>query len=243
MVVVGRTPAKVDKIADELGADRFVADFARLDDVVNLAAQLRERYERIDVLANNAGGLFAEREVTADGFEMTFQVNHLAPFLLTNLLLDRPVASRALVINTSSEAHRRGRLDLTDLQLEHHWTKWRSYCTSKLANLVFTRALHRRYVLDGLSTAAFHPGVVASSFCASRGATQWFYRSSLGKRLMVSPEQGADTLVWLANSTLPRDWASGLYYIKRTPSVPIKAARDDGPGRCPVVRQRGSRRP
>jgi NAD(P)-dependent dehydrogenase (short-subunit alcohol dehydrogenase family) len=181
------------------------------------------------VLAYIGGGLFPERRLTVDGYELTFQVNHLAPFLLTNLLLDRLIASHGLVITTASEAHRRAQLDLNDLQLEHGWTSWRAYNRSKLANILFTRELHRRYVLDGIFAAAFHPGVVASGFAHdARWPTGWYYGSRVGQRLMVTPEQGADTLVWLADGMPPRDWAPGQYYIKRQISQPSRQARDAG---------------
>lgn len=215
VVVVGRDERRTNQVADELDADRHVADFSRLDDVRALAVELN-KLDRIDVLANNAGGVFKERVITEDGFEGTLQVNHLAGFLLTNLLLDKLIASGASVINTSSAAHRPGRIDLRDLQLERGWSTWKSYSNAKLANVLFTRGLHQRHVLDGVSTAAFHPGMVASSFGSDLGgAVSWFYSSGLGKRVMISPEQGADTLVWLAQRTPPRDWASGEYYVKR----------------------------
>lgn len=228
VVMVGRTPAKVAAVASATGGDGLVADFTRLADVRRLAADLLDRYERIDVLANNAGGIFDTQHATEDGHELTFQVNHLAPFLLTTLLLDRLVASRATVVNTSSAAHLRARLDPDDLDLARGWTKWRAYCNSKLANILFTRALHHRFVLEGVSAAAFHPGVVASGFGISdRGATGRFYRSQVGRRVMVSADEGADTLVWLANGTPPRDWAPGQYYVKRCIARTSAAATDD----------------
>lgn len=228
VVVVGRTPAKVAAVASGIGAEGLVADFSRLADVRRLASDLLERCERIDVLANNAGGFFDAQTTTEDGHELTIQVNHLAPFVLTNLLLDRLVASRATVVNTSSAAHLRARLDLADIDLAMGWTKWRAYCNSKLANILFTRELHRRLVLDGVATAAFHPGVVASGFGVSdRGVTGRFYRSQVGRRVMVSAEEGADTLVWLANGTPPRDWAPGQYYVKRRIARTSSAATDD----------------
>src|ERR1700729_1621679 len=116
VVIVGRSPAKSQAVARELGADHFLADFTRLDDVRKLAARLDRACPRIDVLVNNAGGIFGDRAKTADGFEQTFQVNHLAPFLLTNLLMDKLLASRASVIQTSSSGARLfGKLDLDDL--------------------------------------------------------------------------------------------------------------------------------
>lgn len=228
VVVVGRTPDKVERVASETGAEPIVANFARLSEVRRLAELLLARHERIDVLANNAGGLFDSRQITEDGHDLTFQVNHLAPFYLTHLLLDRLLASRASVISTSSDAHRRARLSVADPNLDRGWSKWRAYSNSKLANILFTRALHRRHALDGLSAVAFHPGVVASGFgVADRGATGWFYRSAVGRRVMVSPEQGADTLVWLAEGTPPRDWAPGEYYVDRRIVRPSKPARSD----------------
>ncbi len=228
IVVVGRSDARVKSVAREIDGDPYVADFARLDDVRTLADALRERYPRIDVLANNAGGLQAQRRTTVDGHELTFQVNHLAPFLLTHLLLDTLRASRASVITTSSGAASGGRLDLADLQLERGWTPFRAYANSKLANILFTHGLHERYVLDGVSAAAFHPGFVATSFAADHRWAGAFYRSRLAQRVARTPEQGADTLVWLADGTPPRDWAPGAYYVGREVRRPPRPSRDEG---------------
>lgn len=228
VVIVGRDPRRTNAVADELDADRHVADFSKLDDVRALAEELN-KLDRIDVLANNAGGIFTTREMTQDGFEKTFQVNHLAGFMLTKLLMDKLIASRASVINTSSAAHYRGRLDLGDLNLERNWTSWRAYSNGKLANVLFTRGLHKHHVLDGIYTACFHPGVVATQFADTLGgATRWLYTSDLGKRVLLTPEQGADTLVWLAQRTPPRDWTPGEYYAKRTVRRPNRQALDAG---------------
>lgn len=228
VVVVGRDPRRTDAVADSLGAERHVADFARLSDVRDLAAELN-KLERIDVLANNAGGLFREREVTEDGFEKTLQVNHLAGFLLTRLLWDKLAASGASVIQTSSLAHYRGKIDLADPQLERGWSAWKAYSNAKLANVLMTRGLHARHVLEGVHSAAFHPGVVASGFAREAGGvTSWFYGSPLGKRVMTSPYDGADTLVWLGAGTPPRDWAPGEFYIKRAIRKPNPQASDAG---------------
>ncbi|WP_040158705.1 SDR family NAD(P)-dependent oxidoreductase [Nigerium massiliense] len=228
IAVVGRNPERTRRVAEEVHGEAFLADFSRLTEVRRLAQQLRDRYERIDVLANNAGGIFGERIVTEDGHELTLQVNYLAPFLLTNLLLDRLIESRASVISTSSVASTGGHIDLRNLELERRWGKWPAYCNAKLLNVLFTRGLHRACVLDGVSAAAFHPGVVASSFAhQSRGLTSKLWTSALGRRFMVSPAQGADQLVWLATGTPPRDWASGQYYVKRRARVPNRQVRDD----------------
>lgn len=228
VVVVGRSDARVKAVAREIDGDPYVADFARLDEVRSLADALRERYPRIDVLANNAGGYQPRRVTTVDGHELTFQVNHLAPFLLTHLLLDTLLASRASVVTTSSGAAFRGRLDLADLQLERGWTPFRAYANSKLANIVFTHGLHERYVLEGVSAAAFHPGFVATSFGAEAAWVGRFYRSRAARRVARTPERGADTLVWLAEGTPPRDWSPGAYYTDREAARPPRAARDEG---------------
>lgn len=229
VAVVGRNPRKVEAVAADTGADPFVADFSRLGDVHRLAHQLSRTYERIDVLANNAGAIAHEHRLTEDGHELTLQVNHLAPFLLTNLLLAKLIASRASVIATSSAAARVGRIDLGEPGLEKGWSMWHAYADSKLMNLLFTRALHRHHALDGLSAAAFHPGVVASSFGAgATGATRWFYSSRFGQRVMITPDRGADTLVWLATGRPPRDWAPGNFFVKRRPHRLPRAARDAG---------------
>ncbi|TFB62992.1 SDR family NAD(P)-dependent oxidoreductase [Cryobacterium sp. Hz7] len=227
VVIVGRSPAKTAAVAEALGAEFLVADFACFDEVRALAAELQEHYPRIDVLANNAGGIMGDRVTTVDGYEKTFQVNHLAPFLLTTLLMDRLVASRARVINTSSAANQLfGKIDLDDLQGETKYSANKAYGDGKLANILFTRELHRRYSDEGLTTAAFHPGVVATSF--STGSTtlmRLIYQTPL-KRLLLGAEQGADTLVWLATATPGTDWASGEYYEKRRIQKANKQAYD-----------------
>lgn len=220
VVVVGRSEQKTRAVADELGTEYFTADFADLGQVRTLAADLLRTCPRIDVLANNAGGLFGERARTVDGFEKTFQVNHLAPFLLTTLLMDRLVADRATVVQTSSSAHRMmGRLDLDDLNQERRFSPQRNYAMSKLENILFTAELHRRYHEKGVNAVAFHPGVVASSFASTstNRATRYLYASWLGRTFMLSSEQGADQLVWLATAAPGRDWEPGTYYEKRRP--------------------------
>ena len=216
VVVVGRSPVKTHAVAAELGADAFVADFARLDDVRDLAAALLERYPRIDVLANNAGGILGRREITVDGNEKTFQVNHLAPFLLTNLLLGRLEESEATVINTSSVANSRfARFDIDDVQSERGYSENRAYGNAKLANILFTTELHKRSFDRGISTAAFHPGIVATNFASnSTSFMRLIYRTAF-KLFLIPPEQGADTLVWLATAAPGIDWVSGAYYDKR----------------------------
>ncbi|MFI5841479.1 SDR family NAD(P)-dependent oxidoreductase [Catenuloplanes sp. NPDC051500] len=215
VVIVGRDPARTRAVAGELGTDGFVADFARLDEVRRLADELLTAYPRIDVLANNAGGVFGARTLTGDGFEKTFQVNHLAPFLLTRLLWDRLAESGASVIQTSSDGGRLlGRVDLDDLQSEKSYTPIRAYAAAKLENELFTTELHRR----GMHAVAFHPGTVASGFAGgSTGFVRRFYASRLGRAVMMTPEKSAEQLVWLAEGRPGVDWESGAYYEKRRP--------------------------
>ena len=228
IIVVGRSPQRTEAIAAELGADHFIADFARLAEVRGLAAELLQRYPRIDVLANNAGGILGDREVTVDGHEKTFQVNHLAPFLLTTLLMDRLLASRATVINTSSAANRFGHIDLDDLENDRKYSPNNAYGDAKLANILFTKELHRRYSARGLVTAAFHPGVVATSFATgSTSVMRLVYQTAL-KRMLITPEKGADTLIWLASTAAGVDWQSGEFYEKRRVRATNRQATDAG---------------
>lgn len=233
VVVVGRSPERTRQVAAEVGGPAHVADFARLDEVRGLAADLLAVYERIDVLVNNAGGVFGERTVTPDGLEATFQVDHLAHFLLTNLLMDRLLASRATVLATSSVASRASRMTVEDARRagepapEGRYSSLRAYADAKLANVLHVRELDRRYGDAGLATAAVHPGGVATSFAAtSADLSGWFYRSRLGRRLMRTPEQGAATLVRLARTTPGVDWPTGGYWSDDRPARGNPRAHD-----------------
>lgn len=227
VVIVGRSPQKTQAVASELNAPYYLADFTRLNDVRTLATQLRNSYPRIDVLANNAGGVMGERTLTVDGHEMTIQVNHLAPFLLTNLLLDTLIASKASVIATASSAHMgAGKLDIDDIDLEHGYTRQSAYGKAKLMNILFTKELHRRYHAQGIAAAAFHPGVVRTSFYSEFGGGFSLVYTTFIKRFLLSPAEGADTLAWLASSEPGKDWQSGEYYQKRMIKKPSKQAQD-----------------
>ena len=230
VVVVGRSPAKTAAIAQETGSDHFTADFADLSDVRALASELVTRYPRIDVLANNAGGVFGDPQKTVDGFEKTLQVNHLAPFLLTNLLMPVLLASDARVIQTSSNAARiAGRIDLDDLQNDARLTPMKAYGDAKLANILFTTELHRRFGVHGLTSAAFHPGTVASGFGSETPSrlTHLMYDNRLVRRLISTPEQGADQLVWLATAPVS-EWVSGGYFEKRRVAAKSSPRARDG---------------
>lgn len=233
VVVVGRSAEKTRAVADELEADRYVADFTRFDDVERLAGELRAAYPRIDVLANNAGGVFGTRAKTVDGFEKTFQVNHLAPFLLTRRLLDTLVASRASVLQTSSTVRFTKEIHLDDLDHDRSYDPVRAYGAAKLENILFTTELHRRYHGAGLSAASFYPGNIASNFASDTTSPVMrlvrFLGSvpAAGRLLLSTPEQGADQIVWLAEGTPGTDWQSGAYYYKRRASLPRNAQAED----------------
>ncbi|MEJ6488960.1 SDR family NAD(P)-dependent oxidoreductase [Leucobacter sp. USCH14] len=217
VVIVGRSAEKTRAVADELGAPHYSADFADLGQVRALAAALIADYPRIDVLANNAGGIMGERVVTADGYEKTFQVNHLAPFLLTTLLMPALIAGRATVIQTASLAARAfSRFDITDLQNAKQYAPQRAYGNGKLANILFTAELQRRYGEHGISAVAFHPGVVASSFASdTTHLMRLVYHSPLKRLFTISAEKGADQLVWLAEGTPGATFEPGAYYESR----------------------------
>ncbi|MBF6075508.1 SDR family NAD(P)-dependent oxidoreductase [Nocardia beijingensis] len=202
VAVVGRSPERTAEVAAKAGAQPFVADFARLDDVRKLADQLLDRYPRIDVLANNAGGAWPKRTVTDDGNELTFQVNHLSPFLLTNLLLERLIQARARVVNTASTTYRMAKLNLDTANAPTgSFNQLGAYGASKLANILFTRELARRTEGTGLTTAAFHPGVVATRVYDNAPlGLGWFIRSPLARPFFIRPDKGAEPLVHLATT-------------------------------------------
>lgn len=213
VAVVGRNPERTKAVAEAVGGTAFLADYDRLDDVRELAASLADRYGRIDVLANNAGGLIHERGVSEDGHERTIQHNHLAPFLLTYLLGQLLEESGARVIGTASVANTAGNLRLDDLE----WKKrpwfggWQAYGTSKIATILFAQSLAAR----GLEAYSFHPGYVATSFGAESPLVRFGNFATRG-RIAISPEDGATPLVHLA-TVEDVGVANGAYFDRLTP--------------------------
>ena len=202
VALVGRDAERVAAVAQEARAagggapvHEHVADLMLMADVRALADEVRERYGQIDVLANNAGALFASRKVTPEGFERTFALNHLAPFLLTNLLRDRLEGGR--VVTTASDAHKAGRLNLDDLQSEQSYAAMKVYGTSKLCNILFTRELAKR--APELHANCFHPGVVRTGFGKNENGI-WKVLTTAAGPFFRSPERGARSLVWLSLS-------------------------------------------
>lgn len=217
VVLVGRSPEKTKALAAELGAPYYIADLGVLKEVQRLAGDLRRDYATIDVLALNAGGIFSDRVITTDGFEQTFQVNHLAHFLLVGLLMKTLIKSRATIIATSSSANYFNRLDLDDLNAKHGYGKWTVYGNAKLMNILFVRELNRRFGEKGIAAAAFHPGIVSTSFARNLGPVlKAVFSSKLMRPFgLITPSQGADTLVWLAENEPGATWKPGEYYTKR----------------------------
>lgn len=220
VAVVGRNAERTRQVAERIGGTAFLADYDHLDDVRALAEALLARYERIDVLANNAGGTLPKRAFTVDGNERIIQSNHLAPFLLTNLLLPRLTRSAALgpvrVICTASVANRFGHLRLDDL----NWAKrpwfggWRAYGTSKLATILFARELAERVTGTGVSAYSVHPGLVVTSF-GMGSASMRIVDAVTGGRYGIPAAQGAAPLVSLAASG-PVGAPSGTYFDRFT---------------------------
>jgi NAD(P)-dependent dehydrogenase (short-subunit alcohol dehydrogenase family) len=216
--VTGRSADKLRPVAEAVGTEPLVADFSRLDDVRRLAAEVAERTGSIDLLMNNAGGTFVPKQLTHDGHEPNFQVNHLAPFLLTHLL--RPqlaAAGSSLVVNTSSVGNLMGKIVLDDLDYEHRRAiEFPAYGTGKLMNIVFTRGIAQRWSDDGVVAVAVHPGPVGSSF----GRDSWFvgllYRGPLRRLATISVPDGAAPLVALAERG-PDPELDGAYFSRFNP--------------------------
>jgi retinol dehydrogenase-14 len=185
-----------------------------------------EAYPRLDVLVNNVGGFWEHRHVTADGLERTFAVNHLAPFLLTDLLRERLVASgSARVVTVSSGAQSMGRMDFDDLQGERDYSGQRAYNQSKLANVMFTYELARRLEGTGVTATVLHPGVTRTNFSAEDQPRWMEIMGPVGRPFMKSPARGAVTPVYLASSP-EVEGVTGQYFANRKPKKSSKASYD-----------------
>lgn len=227
VAVVGRNPERTRDVASRVGGTAFLADFERLDDVRALAESLLDRYDRIDVLANNAGGLYAKREVTVDGHERTFQTNHLAPFLLTNLILPRLIATAeaghpARVVSTASVANLFGNVRLDDLDfVERAWLGgWRAYGSGKLETILFIRELAERLTGTGVDAFSFHPGTIATNFGMSSPLIR-FGSAVTRQGYGISVDLGAAPLVMLAGENAVGA-PSGTYFDRLTANGKVR---------------------
>ncbi|MDE3070040.1 MAG: SDR family oxidoreductase [Acidobacteriota bacterium] len=241
LALVARDEAKgrsvVAEIARGQGVEKepelLVADLASQAQVRALAGEALARYARIDVLVNNAGAMFGERRMSEDGVEMTWALNHLAPFLLTTILLDRLRESApARVITTASDAHKGAKIPFGDIGAERSYARagFSRYGETKLANILFTAELARRTEGTGVTAYCFHPGLVASGFNRNNGALMNVLMMA-ARPISRTPERGARTLVWLAGADEVGGERGG-YYVNERRATPSRAAQDtDAAGR------------
>lgn len=236
--IIGRDPARIAaaaedlrRVSDDNEVDAFEADLSSQAQVRRVAAELQERYERLDALVNNVGGFWAHRHVTEDGLELTFALNHLAPFLLTNLLVGRMVAQgRARIVTVTSSAESLGRIDFDDLQGAERYSGQRAYNQSKLANVLFTYELARRLTGTGVTANVVHPGVTRTAFGAEDQMRLFAATGGIARPFMRSPERGADTVVWAASSP-ELDGVTGGYFHDRRPKRSSPRSHDDATAR------------
>jgi NAD(P)-dependent dehydrogenase (short-subunit alcohol dehydrogenase family) len=229
--ITGRDRARAEEAATAIArasggpaVDVFVADMSSQAEVRRLAAEVLATYPRLDVLLNNVGGFWAHRHVTADGLERTFALNHLAPFLLTNLLLERLQASApARVVTVSSRAQSMGTIDFDDLMSERKYSGQDAYNDSKLANVMFTYELARRLEGTGVTATTLHPGVTNTAFGAEDTARGFGPLIALMRPFMKSPERGAATSVYLASSP-DVEGVSGRFFADRKPTTSHKSS-------------------
>ena len=225
VVVVGRDPARLDDIRREIGADTIRADLQLVSEVRRAADELRQRYQRLHVLVNNAGALFGDREVTSEGLERTFALNHMAYFALTAALLDLLRASApARVVTVSSEAARGGKIELSDLQMERRYLGIRQYCNTKLMNLLFAFELARRLQGTGVTSNAVHPGAIASGF-AMQGAGWYGVLTRLARPFLIGEVKGARTQIRVASDP-SLETVTGRYFVREREKPPPCAALD-----------------
>jgi NAD(P)-dependent dehydrogenase (short-subunit alcohol dehydrogenase family) len=224
------TLARLESAAPGLGHEAYLGDLSLMREAKRIGGEIARAEPRIDVLINNAGAIFGDRRVTAEGLERTFALNHMSYFILTaSLLAPLRAAPQGRVVSTASDAHRGVRLAFDDLQSARRYLGWSAYQRSKLANILFTRELAHRLAGENITANCLHPGVVASRFAEEAGG--WTARAfSLVKRFAISPERGADTMVYLATSADVAD-VSGEYFAKRKIAACSGAARDMGAAR------------
>ncbi len=231
VVFVARDPTKARALLDRLARanpaeshDCVEADLSTIAAMKSAGAALLAKAPRVDVLVNNAGAIFQPRQVTADGLEMTFAVNHMAYFVLTEILRPR-MASGARIVSTASTAHGRATLDFDDLQSSRGYSAFGAYSRSKLCNILWTRELSRRLAGTGVTANCLHPGVVNTGFGKDLPGPIGGALAILKKLFFISPTQGADTLIYLASEQAVAGQTGG-YWAKRKLVQPSAAARD-----------------
>ena len=235
LVLVARDPKKAEATVQQIRqltgnqeVGILLADLSSQQEVRQLAEEFKAQYQRLDVLINNAGLLMTSRQESQDGIEMTFALNHLSYFLLTNLLLDvLKSSSPSRIVNVSSDSHQHAILDFGDLQYRGRYRGFQAYGRSKLANLLFTYELARRLEGTGVTVNSLHPGLVATNFLANNGF-QGRAMNLFGRLLGRSPEKGARTVTYLASST-DVEGVTGQYFVDEglVASSPASHNRDD----------------
>ncbi len=234
VILVGRNPQKTEQTVHEIReqsnnpkVDFLLADLSEQEQVRRVAAEYRHRYDHLHVLINNAGAFFARRELTSDGLEKTFALNHLAYFLLTNLLLDVLIKSApARIINVSSAAHFGGRINFDDLNAEKGYNGWGAYSTSKLMNVLFTYELARRLKDSDVTVNCLHPGFVATQFGKNNGGLIGLGLGLVQRLGAISPEQGAETTLYLATSA-EVDGVTGKYFDQKRSVESSRLSQDE----------------
>jgi len=234
VVIIGRNPQKTENVVLEIQkslngigkVDSIIGDLSSLKDIRQVAEKFLSKYDRLDVLVNNAGGFFSRRLESVDGYEMTLALNHLNYFYLTDLLLNvLKSSSPARIVNVSSSAHYGSRIKFNDLQREKFYNGWRVYSESKLMNINFTRVLAQRLQGSGVTANALHPGFVATNFGHGEGIIDWGIKISQSL-LAISPQEGARTSFFLASSN-EVEGISGKYFTNCREQRPSRAALDD----------------
>ena len=233
VVIVGRNAPKTAQLVGEIRAtsgnknvDSLLADLSSQQEIQRLANEFKNKYSHLHVLLNNAGGTFATRQLSVDGIEMTFALNHLAYFLLTNLLLDTLKASApARIINVSSGAHKGGKIDFDNLQGERSYSSFGPYGNSKLANILFTTELARRLEGTGVTVNALHPGLVSTGFGKNNPGFLMKIMGAVIPLVARSPEKGAETSIYLAASPEIQS-ITGKYFVDCKVTQPAPQAAD-----------------
>ena len=235
VVIVGRNPAKCAAVVSEIkhisgngAVEALIADLSVMAEVRQVADQFKAKYQKLHVLVNNAGGAFGKRQVTSEGFEKTFALNHLNYFLLTQELLPMLEASAngstSRVVNVSSDAHESGKINFDDLQLERHFNGWRAYSNSKLANVMFTFELARRLEGKNVTANVLHPGFVRTNFGKNNGPL-FQLAMPIAQLFAISPEEGAKTGIYLASSP-DVEAINGVYFVRQLPRRAVNHAYD-----------------
>ncbi len=234
VVMICRNREKGEEVRDEIVKTTgnqniylFIADFASFSSIRTMVSDFRKEFDHLHVLINNAGAFFSHLGYTEDGIERQFAINHLAPFLLTNLLLDLLKNSApSRIVNVASDAHTNGRINFEDLDFANGYSGFKAYAQSKLANILFTRELHNRLKGTGVTAYALHPGVVSTPIGQKHSKLLHNLLWGIGRLFMTTPQKGAETPVYLA-STQDLEGKSGNYFKDKQVIEPSPEAQDD----------------